>query len=170
MIKLTSIFVKSPFKKMREHMLKVMESVTLLSEFFDALRSDNQAKVEKLREKVFDAEHAADDIKNEMRDHLPRSVFMPINRRDLLEILDLQDSIGGNENSFLSIVDAWKKKGLDHSSGLQGRFRTTAHELEALAENFKVDRLYLLLLQLRRREKDYQVDLTLKKRRRFQCV
>lgn len=58
------------------------------------------------------------------------------------------------EKSFLSIVDAWEKKGLDHNSGLQGRFRSTVHELEALAENFKVDRLYLLLLQIRRREKD----------------
>ena len=104
MINLTSIFVKSPFKKMREHMLKVMESVRLLSEFFDALRSDDQAKVEKLREKVFETEHAADEIKNEMRDHLPRSVFMPINRRDLLEMLDLQDSIADTAQDIVSLV------------------------------------------------------------------
>ncbi len=55
---------------------------------------------------------------------------------------------------FLAIVDAWETKGLDHNSGLQGRFRMTVHELEALSENFKVDRFYLLLLQIRRREKD----------------
>ena len=58
------------------------------------------------------------------------------------------------QQSFLSIVGAWESKGLDHNSGLQGRFRTTVHELEKLAENYKVDQLYLLLLQIRRREKD----------------
>ncbi len=104
MIKLTSIFVKSPFKKMREHMIKVMESVTLLSEFFGALHSDNQGKVEEFREKVFEAEHAADVIKNELRDHLPRSVFMPINRRDLLDILDLQDSIADTAQDIVTMV------------------------------------------------------------------
>lgn len=104
MVKLTSIFVKSPFKRMREHMLKVMDSVILLNEFFGALYSDNQAEVEELREKVFGAEHAADEIKNEMRNHLPRSIFMPINRRDLLDMLDLQDSIADTAQDIVSLV------------------------------------------------------------------
>ena len=38
-----------------------------------------------------------------------------------------------------------EKKGLDHNSGLQGRFRDRAHELEDLADNFKVGSLYLQL-------------------------
>lgn len=104
MVKLTSIFVKSPFKRMREHMLKVIECVVLLNELFDALRSENQTKVEELREKVFKAEHEADVIKNEMRDHLPRSVFMPINRRDLLDMLDLQDSIADTAQDIVELL------------------------------------------------------------------
>ena len=56
---------------------------------------------------------------------------------------------------FEAIVAAWRKMGLDHNSGLQGRFRDRAHDLEDLAGNFKVGSLYLQLLQLRRREKDY---------------
>ncbi|MBF0447546.1 MAG: HAMP domain-containing protein [Magnetococcales bacterium] len=56
--------------------------------------------------------------------------------------------------NFHSIVKAWEVKGLDHNSGLQGKFRETAHELEAQAALFKVDSLYLQLLQIRRREKD----------------
>jgi len=103
-ITLTSIFVKSPFKKMREHMGKVIESVTLLSEFFGALHNENHDMIKAVREKVFEAEHAADEIKNEMRDHLPRSVFMPINRRDLLEMLDLQDSIADTAQDIVSLV------------------------------------------------------------------
>ena len=104
MIKLTSIFAKSPFKRIREHMLKVIDSVILLNEFFGMLQSDNQAKIEELREKVFEAEHEADEIKNEMRDHLPRSIFMPINRRDLLDMLDLQDSIADTAQDIVTLL------------------------------------------------------------------
>jgi PAS domain S-box-containing protein len=55
---------------------------------------------------------------------------------------------------FEALVAAWRKKGLDHNAGLQGRFRDRAHELEDLADNFKVGSLYLQLLQIRRGEKD----------------
>jgi methyl-accepting chemotaxis protein len=55
---------------------------------------------------------------------------------------------------FHDIADAWRVKGLDHNSGLQGAFRDTVHELEDRAGNFKAGRLYLQLLQIRRGEKD----------------
>jgi HAMP domain-containing protein len=55
---------------------------------------------------------------------------------------------------FRNVVDAWRLKGLDHNSGLQGAFRDSVHELEDMADQLKVDRLYLLLLQIRRGEKD----------------
>jgi PAS domain S-box-containing protein len=55
---------------------------------------------------------------------------------------------------FEALVAAWRKRGLDHNSGLQGRFRDRAHDLEDLADNFKVGSIYLQLLQIRRGEKD----------------
>ncbi|MCU7816965.1 MAG: HAMP domain-containing protein [Candidatus Thiodiazotropha sp. (ex Rostrolucina anterorostrata)] len=55
---------------------------------------------------------------------------------------------------FLMTVDAWRMKGFDHNSGLQGAFRDTVHELESMAGHFKVGSLYLQLLQIRRSEKD----------------
>ena len=55
---------------------------------------------------------------------------------------------------FQATVDAWRIKGLDHNSGLQGAFRDAVHELEAMAGHFNVDNLYLQLLQIRRGEKD----------------
>jgi len=56
--------------------------------------------------------------------------------------------------SFDAIVQAWRRRGLDENLGLQGAFRDAAHELEDRAGQYNVDRPYLLLLQLRRREKD----------------
>ena len=55
---------------------------------------------------------------------------------------------------FQGTVAAWRTKGLDHDSGLQGAFRDAVHELEAMAGHFDVDNLYLQLLQIRRGEKD----------------
>lgn len=57
---------------------------------------------------------------------------------------------------FELIVDAWRIKGLDEDSGLQGDFRRSAHELEGLAGSGQwTPDLATEVLQLRRREKDY---------------
>ncbi|WP_177418120.1 HAMP domain-containing protein [endosymbiont of Lamellibrachia barhami] len=58
------------------------------------------------------------------------------------------------QQKFQATVLDWRKMGLDHNSGLQGTFRDAAHELETMAGHFRVDRLYLQLLQIRRSEKD----------------
>jgi len=72
---------------------KVVESVAPLNDFFEALFQEDYSKLEKIQKQVIQSEKEADSIKNEVRNHLPRNIFMPINRRDLLEMLDMQDSI-----------------------------------------------------------------------------
>ena len=66
----------------------------------------------------------------------------------------LANLIKDYEQRFRDVVTAWRLKGLDHNSGLQGAFRNSVHELEDMAGELEVDRLYLLLLQIRRGEKD----------------
>lgn len=67
---------------------------------------------------------------------------------------EIETLITAYQQKFHAIADAWRVKGLDHDSGLQGTFRDRVHELEDLAGNFNADRLYLQLLQIRRGEKD----------------
>ena len=105
MINLGSIFVKSPFKPLREHMEKVLESVTPLPEFFQALYRDDRVNLKALRIAVFEAEEAADKIKNEIRNHLPHRLFMPINRRDFLAVLDMQDNIADTAQDIVSLLE-----------------------------------------------------------------
>ncbi|MBF0356983.1 MAG: methyl-accepting chemotaxis protein [Magnetococcales bacterium] len=57
-------------------------------------------------------------------------------------------------SDFKKIVAAWKINGLDHNSGLQGRFRTTIHTIEAQVKMY-IPELEEEILTLRRREKDY---------------
>ncbi len=61
--------------------------------------------------------------------------------------------------AFQEIVAAWETKGLDHESGLQGRFRRQAHELEALLSRNELPELMVDYLLLRRHEKDYLLRL-----------
>ena len=46
----------------------------------------------------------ADEIKNDLRDHLPRSLFMAVDRRDLLEILSVQDAIADCAEDIADLV------------------------------------------------------------------
>ena len=105
MINISSMFAKSPFKPMRDHMDKVIESIAPLKEFFKALNEKNFSKVEEIQQQISEAEEEADQIKNEVRNHLPRSIFMPINRRDLLEMLDMQDTIADVAQDIANLLN-----------------------------------------------------------------
>ena len=84
MMNIVSMFAKSPFKPLMEHMDKVIESVNPLKDYFDALHQDAFSKLEEIHQQVITAESDADRIKKDVRNHLPLNIFMPINRRDLL--------------------------------------------------------------------------------------
>ena len=116
MINIISIFAKSPFKPIRDHMDKVVESVIPLNDFFEALFQEDFSKVEKIQQQVIKAEKEADLIKNEIRNHLPRNIFMPINRRDLLEMLDMQDSIADVAQDIVVLINI-RRMGLTKELG-----------------------------------------------------
>ena len=50
-------------------------------------------KIEKLVADLSRMEHEADLTKNDIRNHFPKSLFLPIDRAHFLEILSVQDSI-----------------------------------------------------------------------------
>ncbi len=72
----------------------------------------------------------------------------PVGKR----IIAAMDEYGA---TFQEIVAAWRTKGLDHESGLQGRFRETIHEVESRVSDLGEPHLLVSLLQIRRGEKDY---------------
>ena len=87
---------------------KVVESVVPLDDFFEALFREDYSKLEKIQKQVIQSEKEADSIKNEVRNHLPRNIFMPINRRDLLEMLDMQDSIADVSEDIVILLNLRK--------------------------------------------------------------
>jgi len=100
-----SLFGKSPFGPMQEHMKKAASCARLVRPFFEALAAGRHERVEEIRNRIFRAEEEADYVKNEVRNHLPKSLFMPIDRRDLLEVLDMQDSVADVAQDIVELLE-----------------------------------------------------------------
>ncbi|MDH3664538.1 MAG: TIGR00153 family protein [Alphaproteobacteria bacterium] len=110
------LFGRSPFKPMQEHMRTVKKCAAQVTKLFEALCDGDQKKVEAVKERIFELENEADKIKNELRSRLPKSLFMPVDRRDLLEVLDLQDNIADTAQDIAGLVVARK---MDVAEGMR---------------------------------------------------
>lgn len=93
MLTIARLFGKSPFAPLQSHMNKVANCVEKLTKIFEALAKGKTDKIGHLIADLSQLEHEADLTKNDIRNHLPKSIFMPIDRGHFLEILSLQDSI-----------------------------------------------------------------------------
>ncbi len=87
------LFGRSPFGPLAQHTERVHETVVLLGPLFDAFVEGEWDRTEQLYQQISKLEHKADVIKNEIRDHLPKSLFMPVDRGDVLLFLREQDGI-----------------------------------------------------------------------------
>jgi len=88
-----NLFGRSPFKALKQHMRAVLEGAAEVPALFEALAAGDQGRVQSIKDSIFAHEEEADRLKNELRNHLPKSFFLPVDRRDLLEVLNWQDSI-----------------------------------------------------------------------------
>ncbi len=93
MLNIARLFGKSPFAPLQSHMKKVGLCMDRLSDMFNAWPKMDMEKLEKLSNDLSRIEHEADISKNDIRNHLPKSLFLPIDRGHFLEILSVQDSI-----------------------------------------------------------------------------
>ena len=100
----SGLFGKSPFKALQSHMRVVLECARQVQPLIDALAQDDQARVIEIKDRIFKAEAKADKIKNKLRLRLPKSLFMPVDRRDLLEILHLQDTIANTAEDIAELL------------------------------------------------------------------
>ena len=99
-----NLFGKSPFSALQVHMRVVLECVEEVPALFEALAKGDQEAVTAVKDTIFEREAAADSIKNEMRNRLPKSLFMPVDRRDLLEVLQMQDSIADTAQDIAGLL------------------------------------------------------------------
>lgn len=93
MLHILNLFGRSPFAPLQGHMEKVAECVRQIDPIFAAVKEKNHATVQKLADFISELEHGADLMKSDIRNHLPSSLFLTIDRSTFLEMLSIQDSI-----------------------------------------------------------------------------
>jgi predicted phosphate transport protein (TIGR00153 family) len=101
---LANIFGSSPVKPLEKHVNIAYQCTRELNGFFAAVIKEDWKKASKVRDKITSLEHDADDLKKKIRLHLPKSLFMPVPREDLLELLLVQDKMANRTKDVSGLV------------------------------------------------------------------
>ena len=139
------LFGKSPFGPLVEHTKKVHECVEVIRPLIEALVNEDYDEIRKLQDRVSKLEYEADTIKHNVREHLPRRYFMPVDRVDLERFISSQDNIADKTEDFAVILTLRKTKlhpevmdkffdFVDQIFQVTGTLLTAAVELSNLAE------------------------------------
>ena len=87
------LFAHSPLKPLQKHSKKVTECCDLLIPCFQHTYLKQWDEAEKVRLDISQGEREADGLKREIRLKLPRGLFLPIDRTDLLELVTQLDKL-----------------------------------------------------------------------------
>lgn len=98
------IFGSSPVSPLQAHMSKVYKCAKELIPLFNAVINENWDEVAKIQQQISDLEKEADVLKKELRLNLPKGLFMPVSRQDLLEALLMQDKIANKAKDIAGTI------------------------------------------------------------------
>lgn len=88
-----NMFASSPVRPLQQHMGEALRATELVYDFFVALVEQDWQQAESIQKDISDAEHVADHLKRELRQHLPKGLFMSIPRSDVLALLKAQEKL-----------------------------------------------------------------------------
>ncbi|MBR9778310.1 MAG: HAMP domain-containing protein [Rhodospirillales bacterium] len=71
------------------------------------------------------------------------------------EISSIETSFDNYASQFDKITDLQREIGLDEESGLLGSLRASVHNVEEALDQYKADKLTIIMLMMRRHEKDF---------------
>ena len=140
------LFGRSPFVPLQLHLDKVADCVEAVFALLERIREGEVSNVEETAREISKLEHKADLVKNDIRNSLPRGLFLAIDRSQLLEILGLQDSIADKAEDIGILMSLRSAKMLDslvepfgeYIKGNKDAFhkaRDVMRELDALIES-----------------------------------
>jgi len=81
-----------------------------LRPFVNAVIKRDLKRMAEVRRQIEALEHEADNVKKEIRLHMPKSLFMPVPREDLLELLLVQDKIANRTKDVSGVIIGRKMK------------------------------------------------------------
>ncbi len=89
---------------MQEHMDIVMHCVHQLRPFFEAVLKQDHANAKDVYREIGKLENSADALKKKLRLQMPKGLFMPVERRDLLELLLVQDKAANQAKDIAGLT------------------------------------------------------------------
>lgn len=98
------LFGKSSFKPMKAHMAIAAEAVSHLPTAVDAFFAGDKTALKDIKHTVFELEAEADSILEELQSRLPKTMFMPVDRRDLLDVLEMQEAIADRAQDIVGLM------------------------------------------------------------------
>lgn len=101
---MSGLFGRSPITPLQEHMYRVYQGIKHLTPLIEGMIESDQSKILAAQKEIVDGEHDADEMKRELRTHLPKGLFMPVDRRDILDVLLRQDIIANQAKDVASLI------------------------------------------------------------------
>lgn len=123
---IAALFGRSPFGPTQEHMRLVQSAIAQLPALVEALGRADASGITSVQDAIRAPVTQAGALARDIRLHLPRSLFMPVDRRDLLELLDRQERIGHEVRAIADLP-------LQHAGGLATELRTALLKLTQTA-------------------------------------
>ncbi|WP_111412984.1 TIGR00153 family protein [Billgrantia lactosivorans] len=100
----SAMFGRSPFQPLLAHIAKSNECADQLLPFFEASLAGDWDEAARVRETITQLEHEADSLKTELRLNLPNTLFLPVSRSDLLDLISVQDKIANKVRDITGIM------------------------------------------------------------------
>jgi predicted phosphate transport protein (TIGR00153 family) len=88
-----NMFGRSPIRPLQQHIDKTHSAAEKLLPFFEAVITRDWNAAANYQQEIVSLEKEADSIKKDLRLHLPKGLFLPVPRADVLSVLDSQDRL-----------------------------------------------------------------------------
>ena len=101
---LGNLFGRSPIGPIQDHMTVADRAAQLLATFVQISIDEDWEKAGKIYKQILEAEREADQLKRTIRQNLPKSLFLPVPRTDLLELVTIQDQVANKAKDVAGIM------------------------------------------------------------------
>ena len=101
---MSGLFGRSPIKPLQQHMYRVYMSTKHLTPLVEGMITGDDKAILAAKQEIVKGEHDADVMKHDLRNHLPKGLFMPVDRRDILDVLLTQDKIVNQARHIAGLI------------------------------------------------------------------
>ncbi|PKM21753.1 MAG: TIGR00153 family protein [Gammaproteobacteria bacterium HGW-Gammaproteobacteria-14] len=101
---IAGLFGRSPIAPLQSHYATVHACTAALEPFFQAVIKGDWSEAASCQQVVQQLENDADTLKRDFRKNLPNSLFLPMPRTDLLDMVSVQDRVANRAKDIAGLM------------------------------------------------------------------